>query len=439
MLASAVFASLAVAGAYAAPVLSNLVTVEAALSPSNITHYNASVESYFSAFFSFSSSVFSISPTFADPLLFPLLPVNGNAGACGLWDSDSSLVAGLPLEQYTDLGSVSPFCGSFIVVVDPRTNVSVTARVSDASTQNNTLSLSQGSWTALNGTDSSLETVNWRFANTTETADAKAALESSSSSTVAAATSTKAAAASSSAYVAPSSSAEKKTSTSTYVAPSSTSTSAYVAPSSTTEANEYKLNAQTTSSKGAFSSLLLFLLFYGLTDSSSLFQSTPPLPPTSLLPPPLPPRLGSLLPLPPPLSRPLPPSSPRTPPPRLPALRTPEPPPTSTRTVLPALAVPSTPSTSLSFALFSRPVLTFLPPSSHSSDYIVALQTSVYNGGSHCGQQIKATANGKSVTLTVADECPSCVSSGSIDLSESAFLALASLDAGVASVSWSFV
>jgi hypothetical protein len=180
--------------------------------------------------------------------------VNGNAGACGLWDSDSSLVAGLPLEQYTDLDSVSAFCGSYIVVVDPRTNLSVTARVSDASTENNTLSLSQGSYAALNGTDSSLKLVDWYFANSTETAAAKAALESSSSSTVAAATSTKAAATSSSAaYVAPSSSAVKSSSTSVYVAPSSTKTSTYVAPSTTTttEANEYKLNAQTTSSKGS--------------------------------------------------------------------------------------------------------------------------------------------------------------------------------------------
>jgi expansin (peptidoglycan-binding protein) len=73
------------------------------------------------------------------------------------------------------------------------------------------------------------------------------------------------------------------------------------------------------------------------------------------------------------------------------------------------------------------------------SDYIVALQTSVYANGAHCGSQISATANGKTITLTVADECPTCVSSGSIDLSEGAFLALSSLDAGVAEVSWSFI
>lgn len=81
----------------------------------------------------------------------------------------------------------------------------------------------------------------------------------------------------------------------------------------------------------------------------------------------------------------------------------------------------------------------------------------MYAGGSHCGQQVQITntQTGKSVVVTVADECPTCDNADSIDLSVAAFQQLASLDQGtfpstfpllllstlltVCLVSWSFV
>ncbi|BGP21394.1 expansin family protein [Rhodotorula toruloides] len=140
----------AIASVQAAP-LPILATVEAALSTPNTTQYNQTAVSYY---------------------------MNGHNGACGWANKDSDKVVGLPNEFYQDLSSVSPYCGKYVVVTDPRVNKTVTALVADASTGNNTLSLSQGTWNALNGTASHLKSVDWRFANETETAAAKAALSS---------------------------------------------------------------------------------------------------------------------------------------------------------------------------------------------------------------------------------------------------------------------
>ncbi|GAA6058515.1 hypothetical protein JCM10212_006954 [Sporobolomyces blumeae] len=178
MLAAAAFvASMALASVQAAPISLNVV--EAAVSTPNTTQVS-NVVSYF---------------------------MNGNAGACTWYNKDSDVVVGLPLEFYSNLGSVSPYCGQFVVVKNTETNKTTTALVADASTQNNTLSVSQGTWAALNGTATDLTTVAWRFANATETADAKAALADSSSSSSSAPSST-------SQYVAPSSSSPAKASSS---------------------------------------------------------------------------------------------------------------------------------------------------------------------------------------------------------------------------------
>jgi rare lipoprotein A (peptidoglycan hydrolase) len=57
-----------------------------------------------------------------------------------------------------------------------------------------------------------------------------------------------------------------------------------------------------------------------------------------------------------------------------------------------------------------------------------------------CGKQvvITNTKNGKTVTVTVADDCPTCSGRNSIDLSEAAFKAIGSLDDGVEPISWHF-
>ena len=68
-----------------------------------------------------------------------------------------------------------------------------------------------------------------------------------------------------------------------------------------------------------------------------------------------------------------------------------------------------------------------------SSDgaYIVAVNDAQMNGGL-CGRSVRITntANGQSITATVADTCPGC-GYGSLDLSVGAFQGLGSMDQGV--------
>merc|ERR1711939_1124425 len=61
---------------------------------------------------------------------------------------------------------------------------------------------------------------------------------------------------------------------------------------------------------------------------------------------------------------------------------------------------------------------------------VVALDYRMYSNGDHCG---------KTVVATVADMCPSCASSGSLDLSTGAFDVIGAQDTGVLPISWDFV
>ncbi|KIJ48871.1 hypothetical protein M422DRAFT_77601, partial [Sphaerobolus stellatus SS14] len=67
------------------------------------------------------------------------------------------------------------------------------------------------------------------------------------------------------------------------------------------------------------------------------------------------------------------------------------------------------------------------------SDFIVALQTEQYANGVQCGRTITITDTdtGKTAVGTVADECPTCDGSGSIDLSEGLFEVFAPTSQGV--------
>jgi rare lipoprotein A (peptidoglycan hydrolase) len=58
-----------------------------------------------------------------------------------------------------------------------------------------------------------------------------------------------------------------------------------------------------------------------------------------------------------------------------------------------------------------------------------------------CGKQVKITntQNQKSVTVTIADACPTCDNSNSIDLSTGAFQQIATFDQGIVPISWEFV
>lgn len=74
------------------------------------------------------------------------------------------------------------------------------------------------------------------------------------------------------------------------------------------------------------------------------------------------------------------------------------------------------------------------------SDYVVALDSAFYGNGGYCGRgvTITNTANGKTVSATVADECPGCSSEYSLDLSVGAFEAIGDLNDGEYPISWSF-
>lgn len=75
------------------------------------------------------------------------------------------------------------------------------------------------------------------------------------------------------------------------------------------------------------------------------------------------------------------------------------------------------------------------------NDFIAALDYRVYGNLSakskYCGQKIRVSWQGKSVDVVVADACPTCDNSGSVDLSLAAFKALAPLDVGLLTdVTW---
>lgn len=58
-----------------------------------------------------------------------------------------------------------------------------------------------------------------------------------------------------------------------------------------------------------------------------------------------------------------------------------------------------------------------------------------------CGKQvlIKNTNNGKTVNVTVADDCPTCENENSIDLSMGAFTQIATEEEGEVPIEWSYL
>ncbi|PWN27981.1 barwin-like endoglucanase [Jaminaea rosea] len=87
-------------------------------------------------------------------------------------------------------------------------------------------------------------------------------------------------------------------------------------------------------------------------------------------------------------------------------------------------------------ATFFEPGLGACGWQSGANDMIAALATSSYAGGSNCGKWITVHHNGNSAKVKVVDECPTCVSGDSVDLSPAAFSQLASKDQGMVDVTW---
>ncbi|KAF8823217.1 hypothetical protein HHX47_DHR10000371 [Lentinula edodes] len=71
------------------------------------------------------------------------------------------------------------------------------------------------------------------------------------------------------------------------------------------------------------------------------------------------------------------------------------------------------------------------------SDLIVAVDEDMYSSDL-CGKTVVITnvASGATVTATVADECPGCATSTSLDLSVAAFEALSDLSVGTFAITW---
>ncbi|RPD66168.1 barwin-like endoglucanase [Lentinus tigrinus ALCF2SS1-7] len=82
----------------------------------------------------------------------------------------------------------------------------------------------------------------------------------------------------------------------------------------------------------------------------------------------------------------------------------------------------------------------------HSDDSLVAaIQTKRYGNlsakSSNCGRKIKLinTNNKKSVTVTVADACPTCPDENDLDLSVGAFTQIATEEEGEVPITWNFL
>ncbi|POY70376.1 hypothetical protein BMF94_6657 [Rhodotorula taiwanensis] len=365
------FAALAAfAAVEAAPI--SLATVEASLSTPNSTQTNQKIERY---------------------------QMNGNAGACGWYNKDSDVVVGLPLEFYSKLDSVSPYCGDFVVVSNPGTNQTVTALVADASTQNNTLSVSDGTFAALK--NSTLEYVNWRFANASETAAAKDALTGSDSSSPSVAVSSS----SSSSWTAPSSSAAAPST-------SAAAASSQDKPSSTWE-GEFRLPPRDLLKPPEAD----FTALFPAPSSSSTSKWVAPTTTTSSW------------------------VAPTTTTTQWVAPTT-----TTSQWVAPTTTQAAKQVSNANSGSYSGQATFYTQGGVAGScgtvhgdgDYIVAVSASMMNSGL-CGKtvQITNTANGKSISATVADTCPGC-GYGSLDLSTGAFGALGSYDQGVLPISWSY-
>jgi len=72
---------------------------------------------------------------------------------------------------------------------------------------------------------------------------------------------------------------------------------------------------------------------------------------------------------------------------------------------------------------------------------LTSVKDSALYNGDLCGKHVLIIdiANGKSVTATVADECPTCTNANSIDMSVAAFEALADKSVGQISIKWEYV
>ncbi|KAM0755653.1 barwin-like endoglucanase [Meredithblackwellia eburnea MCA 4105] len=264
---------------------------------------------------------------------------NGQPGDCGLYDQDTDLVVGLPTTFYNS-SDISSYCGAYVVVTNLANNETVTSRVATSSGVNDTIALSVAAWRKVNGDNTNFTTAAWRFANTSETAAAKAALIDGSSDSSSSSSSSETYAAAATTTTQANQNYQAQTTTKPTTTTYQQQTTTYQAPATTTT------KASSSGSGGSFSGQATWFTQNGVAGACGSVNS--------------------------------------------------------------------------------------------DSSYIVALDSAIYSGGSHCGQSVYICSGGNCITAKVADECPTCASAYSLDLSTGAFQALGSLGAGVLSITWSW-
>ncbi|TFK76380.1 barwin-like endoglucanase [Pluteus cervinus] len=79
------------------------------------------------------------------------------------------------------------------------------------------------------------------------------------------------------------------------------------------------------------------------------------------------------------------------------------------------------------------------------NDLVAAMDQDRFGTGSVnsplCGKQVEITNtdNGKTVIVTIEDDCPTCDNSNSIDLSIAAFNTIADPEAGIVPIKWKYL
>lgn len=91
---------------------------------------------------------------------------NGNAGACGVYNSDSAYIVAIPSSYYGNYGSASSNCGRWINIKRTDTGATVSAQVADVCptcTTGTSIDLSYGAFTAIASTSEGMVPVEWQW------------------------------------------------------------------------------------------------------------------------------------------------------------------------------------------------------------------------------------------------------------------------------------
>ncbi|KAJ3799947.1 RlpA-like double-psi beta-barrel-protein domain-containing protein-containing protein [Lentinula aff. detonsa] len=91
---------------------------------------------------------------------------NGNAGACGEYNSDSALIAAMDTARYGDTGQVSPLCGKYVKITNINNQKTVTVKIADACptcNSENSIDLSQGAFTQIATIEEGEVPITWEY------------------------------------------------------------------------------------------------------------------------------------------------------------------------------------------------------------------------------------------------------------------------------------